>query len=580
MTATQPEPVTLSGIFASRDASTLAELYWGVARHTGGDIKLAPEHKFGGGDWRAAARENLSSPEFNDAGLLEPANWEEALRWCVLVDTIEACAPETALLVYFSPSLGDEPAIRFLSGPKEDEHIAKLIVGRELGFKPRMVPSIVSDVEPPLPANDNDPEPAPPAMHLAPFTPEAAGGLLGQIAQWVTDTAIVPVPELSLASAIAVLAGLFGKKALTPTEAGVNVYITTLLDTAGGKGHPPKAIRRLVGSLGAAGKSAVTNGDHTSYAAIERTLRLSSSTAIVMDEFGLTLQDINAKHQNSVAASIRKFLLAVYDQANSLFDGRIYASAETKKDAEPIIGPALTVLGMTTVETLYAGLSQASVADGFLNRFVFVTAGRADEVRPPGLQRENKLPVHLVEALKAALSEFPKGGGLLQIPKYTVPMAGGEDGDAYSLWSDIFRWQNNPFWHGDARNIIGRAAENTIRLATLRAISRRPSEPEVDRADIEWAWGVVFASIRTIRQGVRRHLAESPADRLRKDIVAAIEDSGGGLTYSKLLERKGVRGADHRQLADALSWLIASGAVIDINARPTPGKGSKLVLAV
>jgi len=97
---------------------------------------------------------------------------------------------------------------------------------------------------------------------------------------------------------------------------------------------------------------------------MERTLRRSPSTAIVMDEFGLTLQDINVVHCNSVAASIRKFLLAVYDQANSVFDGRIYASAETKKDAEPIAGPALTVFGMTAAETLYAGLSEASISDG------------------------------------------------------------------------------------------------------------------------------------------------------------------------------------------------------------------------
>lgn len=430
----------------------------------------------------------------------------------------------------------------------------------------------------PKPANDNQPEPVAPEMHPDPFTPEAAGGLLGDIAQWVTSTAIVPVPELSLSAAIALMGGLFGGKALTPTDAGVNVYITTLMDTAGGKGHPPKAIRQIAAGLGAAGTNAVTNGDHTSYAAIERTLRKCPSTAIIMDEFGLTLQDINAKNRNSVAASIRKFLLAVYDQSNSMFDGRIYASAETKKDAEPIAGPALTVLGMTTTETLYAGLSEASVSDGFLNRFLFVTAGRVDEIRPPSLKRALRVPKDLSEALKAAIAEFPKADKGLSIRKHTVPMEGGEDGPAYALWAEIFRWQNDRFWRGDARNIIGRAAENTIRLATLRAISRCPAKPAVSRDDVAWGWGVVHASITAIRDGVRRHMSESPADKLRKAIIVHVEEAGeGGLPYSKLLEKRGVMSADKRQLSDALEWLVAAGQVQDVNGRTAPGKGSKFV---
>jgi hypothetical protein len=96
-------------------------------------------------------------------------------------------------------------------------------------------------------------------MHPNPFTPEAAGGLLAEIATWVNSTAIVPVKELSLAAAIALLGGCFGKSAIGPTNAGVNVYFCTLLGTAGGKGWPPKAIRTLGDLCGAQG--AVSNGD-------------------------------------------------------------------------------------------------------------------------------------------------------------------------------------------------------------------------------------------------------------------------------------------------------------------------------
>src|SRR5690606_31816515 len=98
-------------------------------------------------------------------------------------------------------------------------------------------------------------------------------------------------------------------------------------------------------------------------------------------------------------------------QSNSVFDGRIYASAETKKDEAPIVGPALTVLGMTTVETLYAALSEASVADGFLNRFMFITAKPHDgPLAPPKLDYDAKPPKELLAAIAEAKKAFPHTG--------------------------------------------------------------------------------------------------------------------------------------------------------------------------
>lgn len=428
--------------------------------------------------------------------------------------------------------------------------------------------------QPPAAANDNLPSIPAPAMHPDPFEPEAAGGLLRDISRWITSTAIIASPELSLVSSIALLAGLFGKKCLGPTSAGINVYLTTLLATAGGKGHPPKAIRALSDAVGSNG--AVTNGDPTSYAAIERMLRKNTSTVIVMDEFGITLQDVNAKHRNAVAASIRKFLLAVYDQANSSFDGRIYASSDTKKDDGPIQGPALTVLGMTTSDTLYQGLSEASISDGFLNRFLFVTATAPDGPPvPPRLHRDAKPPAALIEALRGAITAFPKPG-FAGTGKVTITFDGDEEGEAYKRWAEVFLWQHHTAWTEVQRNINGRAAENTIRLATIRAISREPASPSLNVEDIEWAWAIVHQSILLITEGVSRHMSASPAEALRKAVVEALRAAPAEtLPFAHLMQRKGVSGAEMRELEGALHWLIESGEITDIACRKKPGGGSK-----
>ncbi|KQS80426.1 hypothetical protein ASG25_02105 [Rhizobium sp. Leaf384] len=428
-------------------------------------------------------------------------------------------------------------------------------------------------------ANDNHATPLndTPPMHPDPFTPQAAGGLLENIANWIHDTAIVPVRELSLAAAIALLGGCFGKLAIGPTNAGVNGYLCTILGTAGGKGHPPKAIRNLGDLCGAVG--AVSNGDPTSYAAIERMLRKNISTVAVLDEFGILLQDVNGRNQSSASASIRKMLLAIFDQSNSVFDGRIYASSETKKDDGPLVGPALTVLAMTTPSTLYSGLSAASVSDGFINRFVFVTGTRDEgNIRPPRLDVDLRPPAALVASLQGAITGFPRGPK--SDAKHKVQFAGGEAGDAYKRWGQVFMWQHRLGWDQTFNDIIGRAAENTVRLATIRAISRDARSPEISLDDIEWAWAIVFRSIHLIAEGVDRHMSESPAEALRKTIVEVIREAKDGVVaYSVLLRRKGIRGADLKEIDAALQYLLESGEV-SIEGRSKPGAGSKFRLPV
>lgn len=428
----------------------------------------------------------------------------------------------------------------------------------------------------PVAANDNEPAelsrdlPDLPPMHTDPFSPASAGGLLQSISSWITDTAIIPVPELSLTAAIALIAGIFGEKALGPTRSGVNLFLTTVMGVASGKGHAPKSIIHLATAAGRPG--AVTNGDPTSYAAIERMLRKNSSTVVVMDEFGVTLQDVNNKRSNGASASIRKFLLAIYDQADSFFHGRQYASSETKGDDSPIKGPALTVLGMTTPSTLYAGLSEDSLGDGFLSRFVFIEGQGPDVITPPSLNREAKLPKSLKQELEDAFNSFPASENPLGINKFSVPFEGGEGGAGYAIWADIFRWQNAKAWSDREHHVNGRAAENTIRLATLRAISRDPRDPAVTADDVRWGWAIVYRSIQIVTEGVDRHMSGSSTEALRKAIIRALEKAPDGqLPWSYLLQREGVSSSRKDDVAEAIQWLIETDKVVDLTGKSKPG---------
>jgi hypothetical protein len=79
----------------------------------------------------------------------------------------------------------------------------------------------------PLASNDNRErsEAGPELISLSePFAPGVAGGLIGDITEFVLATSLSPVREFATMSAVSFLATLFGRRAITPTGAGLNIY--------------------------------------------------------------------------------------------------------------------------------------------------------------------------------------------------------------------------------------------------------------------------------------------------------------------------------------------------------------------
>lgn len=419
----------------------------------------------------------------------------------------------------------------------------------------------------PSPQDTSD-KPVGPETIMDPFSPAAVGGTIATVARWITGTAIIPSEQLSLAAAITLFGGLFGSRALTVTEAGVNVYTVITVHTAGGKGWPAAAIRKLADKVY---PGAVSGGDPTSDSAIERMLRRNSSTVLVMDEFGITLQGVNQKKHDAISDSIRKFILKVYDQGNSSFDGKAYARSDTKGDDSPLEKPALNIFGMTTIETLSKGLTPGLLSDGFLNRFMFLSAPRPDgDPVPPSLDRTRDVPDTLVRELKRSLEAFPvkpEELGRAAKEKYKVPVEGGNDGVAKALLDAIFRWQTDRRWSLHETQLRARCLENTLRMATLRAISLNPHKPVVTFADLRWAWSVVKASVDNM-EVIIAGSSGGAHEELRAAILEVIRKSKDGQQHrAKIIRVAGVKSATLAEYNAAVDWLIVAGLVEDISSK-------------
>lgn len=427
--------------------------------------------------------------------------------------------------------------------------------------------------KPPAPANQN-------RQHYNPFTPQAAGGVLGQIAQWAYDTSRRPVPEFSIMAAVAFLSVLYGRRAVGPTGAGLNMYLVGIAGPGFGKEHPLKAVQTLAVDLQM--PFLIGPGEVTSGSAIEKVVRRRPVFLMPWDEMGVVLQSVNGRGSSSWAQTIRKVLLEIFSKSTSMWSGKEHADPEKDSSAEPVFLPTVSLMGMSTPTTFYKGITEESLTDGFVARLVVVEPSMRPERHsaPPVLVT----PVSLLTAVKKCRDDFPKPGGDLaqamwrqatsRPTLYTVPW---ETEEAEKRWTDIEDWQIAEIEdNGASEGIVGRTAEQTIKLATIRAISRNPSAPFVSVDDVEWGHAIVQASLTSINRGVEEYMAGSQFEELCKAILAALRASKDkSLPQSQLVRKRGVSKADDRMVEQAIKRLVLAG---EIEQPKIDGKGVKVRL--
>lgn len=518
-------------------------------------------------EWRGVENPNLS---FSSKGITDWGNGETH-------------TPINAVMLAFTASL--DVATDWLKGKLnyKDTQIPDFSKMVENGLKKHLpkedIAQKLSVMEPSEPkplsaANQNN-------QHYNPFTPQEADGVLGAIAQWAYDTSRRPVPEFSILAAVGFLSVLFGRRAVGPTGAGLNMYLVGIAGPGFGKEHPLKAVQTLAVDMQM--PFLIGPGEVTSGSAIEKVVRRRPVFLMPWDELGVVLQSVNGRGSSSWAQTIRKVLLEIFSKSTSMWSGKEHADPEKDSSAEPVFSPTVSLMGMSTPTTFYKGITEESLTDGFVARLVVTepTVRPERHSAPPILVT----PVSLLTAIKKCRDDFPKAGGELsqaawrmatQRPAlYTVPW---ETAEAEKRWTDIEDWQIAEIEdNGASEGIVGRTAEQTIKLATIRAISRNPSSPSVSVKDVDWGHAIVQASLTSINRGVEEYMAGSQFEELCKAILSALRASKDkSLPQSQLVRKRGVSKADDRMVEQAIKRLVLSG---EIEQPKIDGKGVKVRLA-
>lgn len=387
-------------------------------------------------------------------------------------------------------------------------------------------------------------------------------GLVGEIADWINRSAIMPQPEFALMNSIAAVGALTGRRyAYKGEDTRTNIYMLAVGPTGCGKDHSRKQVKRL---FAASDLSKLLMGDDVhSRSGLLSALQDHPVKLCHMDEFGKKLEEMSAKTA-STAKSITRGLLDLTGASNSILLGDEYADRKTKPRVD-LYEPHLCMYATTTPETLTASLTSADAVSGLLNRFVL------GETQTPYPRRQKPIdldvPESLAESLRASYAAMPEDAGNLH--NVAVGARDGAPAKIHVHASDAARdlidtaYDEQVFYSrkgGAIGSLGGRYRELIIKLSMIRAVGIDPHTPEISEADAKWAQEVVRGSLQRMVQLVSRHVADNETERFSKNLEEIIRSAGpDGITKSDLNQKS--RKLSRRQREDIISDLLEAGLV-------------------
>lgn len=378
-------------------------------------------------------------------------------------------------------------------------------------------------------------------------------GLVGEIADWITTTALYPQPALSLGAALTIIGTAAGRHIAGPTRSGTHLYIVGIARTGAGKNHPLVQIGTILTAVGMGAH--VGPSQFISMPAVINFLVREPLSVCAMDEFGAFLKRVNNKRASGFEGAVSSVLRMAWGNSFSTMTTPEWAALPARK----IESPAMSIFGTSTAGEFYASLEGADIVNGILNRFLIIeTQGRPKKQEPLDPAR---VPESIVYGVREIYSRL--GGAMNKMSATapsTVSIAISQTAD--KIWSD-FAEEMHAIGDKDeeAGALVARTAEIAMRLATIVTIGRGVDCIESDT--MLWARDFARWSSDKLAISAGLYIADSEHQAMANEIRRVIKRLSNG---SKKVKHSDVVQAlkqkyKSRDLKDALDQMIVGGAV-------------------
>ena len=394
-------------------------------------------------------------------------------------------------------------------------------------------------------------------------------GLVGDIIDWIADTARRPNRVLALGTAIAVAGTLIGRRVASPSRSATHLYVIGVAKTGAGKNHPIDCIMRLMTAANA--RHHCGPGEFISMPAVINMLQRKPLAICPIDEFGAFLKRINGRKASSFEAAISKTLRQIWGCSFGEIPGPEWAG----RQSETISTPAVSIVGATTRDEFFDSLQGTDVVNGFLNRFLVLQSDVvADEIEPR--LSVDDMPAKLIEDLRTL---YNWGGDLVTArlndsslnPTPELLEWGHGAKDIYFDFVKTVRETSDN--NSELDPFLSRCSEIAIRLATIRCAGRWLRRAPLDMSDMHWGCDLSWkASKRLADDAKYSMIAEFTFGQVANRILTVVRERGGRAprrAVCKALE-KNVRSVKD---IDASIGLLVEGGSLRVEA-VNPPKGS------
>lgn len=390
-----------------------------------------------------------------------------------------------------------------------------------------------------------------------------APGIVGEIAAWITASAVKPQPVLSLGAALAFVGAVKAKRQRTRTNLRTNIYVLGLGETGSGKNHPIDAVQHLHAcvygeSQGVIGDRPVSEGGL--YAAVGD---MKGRCLIVWDEIGHAIGGMSNKNAAVHQSAIMTGFTELFSAAGRVFPGRRLAAG----GREALIKPCLSVYGTTVAGRFFEALNDGQVIDGFLARWLVfeVETSWPDENEDAELNDPSR---SIVERLRAINGEFAVHDETDHAVKVPYDPAGER---YYRQMRAEFREKGKRAEKANdkAAPIWIRAAEHVAKVALIVTDGDETTEKE-----LRWAHELVNIQCENMLHLIETRMSENERERLTKRVLRCIREAGArGLSKSDITNA--TLHMAKRDRDEILSALEESGRIEAFGSSESNGDGAK-----
>lgn len=343
------------------------------------------------------------------------------------------------------------------------------------------------------------PHPKAPAPNLSEVSKvySVPPGLVGEIAQYIYAQAPRPVPEIALAGALGLVAGIVGR-AYNISGTGLNQYVLLLAPTGTGKEAIASGIDKLMAQVirtVPAASDFIGPGEIASSQAIIKYMsRGPTSFVSLVGEFGIYLQQMASVNAPPHLTGLRRFLLDAYNKSGEGKVLRPSIYSDKDKNTAAVLAPSFTLLGESTPEKFYEGLHEGLISEGLLPRFTMIEYhGERPALNPGHLSAQPSF--ELIDRLSTLCAHS------LMLNSQHKAIHVQTDATARELFQQFDAHCDANINTSDRevrRHLWNRAHVKALKLAGIIAVGCNPYDPTITADVASWAINLVVADVRNL----------------------------------------------------------------------------------